>query len=70
MMVALQHKEVSVRKGIHCRFAKFLKIPAEVFMISDSLPMWSDVGRLCVHRLWCALSLQLVADAASDFVSV
>lgn len=41
MSVALQHREVSVRKEIHSRFAKFLKIMEEVFMFLDLVPMWS-----------------------------
>ena len=41
MSVVLQHREVSVQKEIHSRFAKFLKIVEEVFLLFDFVPMWS-----------------------------
>lgn len=41
MSVVLQHREVSVRKEIHSGFANFLKIMEEVFMLFDSVPVWS-----------------------------
>ena len=65
--MALQHREVSGRKEIHCQFAKFLKIIEEVFMFLDLAPMWSSVGgfMFTVCRVPCPL--QLVAKDSGSF---
>lgn len=64
MSVALQHREVSVRKEIHSRFAKFLKIMEEVFMFLDLVPMWSGFRGFMFTVCGVPCSPQLAADGS------